>query len=115
MSNSAHHHWESGQRAAEQDASADDVFEVLRKERRRTVLSVLRNRDSPTDVGALARAVADARTGDPGDETVEEVHVALHHVDLPKLDAVDLVDHDRDADKVGLPGDDFAGVPIDIE
>lgn len=114
MSNSAHHR-KAQSSAIEPDASLDELFGVLREERRRTVLSVLAGRSGPLDVRELARAVAERGHDDPSDEVVEDVHVTLHHVHLPKLAAVSLVDYDRDARTVNRPGDGFAGVPIDIK
>lgn len=115
MNDSAHYHREARPSATEQDASLDELFDLLRDDRRRTVLSVLDGRDSPIDVSTLARAVADSRHDDPSDEAIEDVRVTLHHVHLPKLAAASLVDYDRDARTVDRPGSGFTGVSIDVE
>lgn len=74
--------------AMARDVSRDELFEILASERRRTVVSVLADREPPVGVDALARAVAE-RGGDP-----ESVRVSLYHIHLPKLDAVGLITFD---------------------
>lgn len=103
---------------AQNELATDDVFDVLSVERRRTVLSIVGERNSSIDGAALARAVAareyDATQEAVSDEIVKQVHVTLHHIHLPKLDEADLVSYDRE-DGVVEGTDGVDGVPIEIE
>jgi hypothetical protein len=88
------------------ELSADGLFDVFANERRRLSLTELAARGSDLHVETLARRVA-ARESDVAPDAVpqaamEEVHVSLHHVHLPKLDDADLVEYDRDARRVEL-------------
>ena len=79
--------------------SRADLCAALASERRRAALSALSEAEGPIEVPALARTVAGReRTAgaSPADERVERVHVALFHVDLPKLADLGVVDYDRD-------------------
>lgn len=100
------------------ESSIDDLFEVLTEVRRRRILSVLSEHESPMDVEALARTVAaretDVSPASVSESIVEEVHITIHHVHLPKLDDVSLVDYDREEKTVTTTGTADA-VPIDIE
>ena len=104
--------------AADTEASTDELLDVLGHARRRAVLTVLADRSSSMGVEQLAHHVAarerESELAAVPDDAVEETHVTLHHVHLPKLDEADLVDHDREDKSVTLTGDD-GGVPIDIE
>lgn len=100
--------------ATEAAPPLDVIMRALAVPRRRHVLTVLSN-EGRTDVPSLATAVArleardDAggrgagngrRSADGGQVTPEhreDVHVALHHVHVPKLDDAGLVDYDREA------------------
>lgn len=94
----------------------DDVLANLADERRRTVLSVLEDRDAPVGTEDLARAVA-ARDGPADPETVADLRVSLSHVHLPKLADADLIGYDRDTGRaayVGHPAlpDEGLDVPV---
>lgn len=81
-------------------AGGTDVLATLAKERRRTVLSVLEERDGPTTETDVARTIARLEAGAdgvPGDETIDALRASLHHVDLPKLEEAGLVEHDRES------------------
>lgn len=102
--------------ATRNESSVDDGFDVLAAGRRRTTLAVLSERRRPTDCETLARAVASRERGtareNVSDDTVERVHVRLHHVHLPKLDGYGLVDYDRENGVVEPTGD---GTSIAVE
>ena len=101
----------------ENEPSVDELFDVLGDERRRRVLAVLAERQSPIDAKQLAFAVATRGNDDTvtlSESVVEDVHVTLHHVHLPKLDEAGLVDFDRDDHTVATTTAADA-VPIDIE
>ena len=117
MSNSANPYAESHASTAD-EPSVDELFDVLSQTRRRTVLSILTERQSAMDVSALADEVAaretDAAPATLSESTVHEIKVTLHHVHLPKLDDVELVDYDRD-DRTVTTTNTTDAVPIDIE
>jgi len=87
----------------EQDGLDDaTIFEVLGNERRRACLHCLAEHETDLSVSTLgrqvARAVADAETD--SDEIYDSVYVSLCQTHLPKLDAVGLVEYDRDRKRV---------------
>jgi hypothetical protein len=84
------------------ERSLDDEFEALAASRRRRALYVLSRTDDSTTLADLADAVA-SLPDDDGDP--EEVAASLHHVHLPKLAALDVVDYDADDDAVEAVGD----------
>ncbi len=75
-----------------------DVYDALSNERRRRVLSMLSEETTPLDVAELAHVVATAETADQPhgtlDDHVTRVHTSLHHVHLPKLADLGLVEYD---------------------
>lgn len=81
--------------------SEDERNRLLASERRRVTLDVLADRTAPVSLRDLAAAVAaheaDVRTDD---EAVERVAITLHHVHLPKLAALGVVDYDADEARV---------------
>lgn len=80
------------------------IFRALADERRREILSILRDRASSVDVEELAvQLVAAEREKSLFDVTeaeVEELHASLWHVQLPVLEDTDLVDWDDEAETV---------------
>ena len=83
------------------------LFDVLSRPERRYLLYYLRDREAAA-VEELATVLAGwLQTRRDATEVVtpserERIRVALHHVDLPKLEAAGLVRHDRDSGDVGL-------------
>ncbi|WP_276300854.1 DUF7344 domain-containing protein [Halorussus lipolyticus] len=81
----------------------DGVLSALAVERRRTLLSVLREKDA-LEPGELAERVAvrEVRRGagestpTPTDDEIASVRASLRHSHLPKLAGVGLVDRDED-------------------
>jgi hypothetical protein len=85
----------------DENASVSRLFEVLADERRRTLVAVLFDQTAPVDAVTLARHVA-ARTADVSpdavpSEAVDEVHLTLHHVHLPKMAQAGLLTFDSEA------------------
>lgn len=75
-----------------------ELHRLLSAERRRIVIDVLATRDPPAELADIARAVA-SREHDDGAvdaKTAESVEISLHHVHLPKLAAVDVIDYNPD-------------------
>ncbi|WP_336337149.1 DUF7344 domain-containing protein [Haloarcula brevis] len=78
------------------------MFELLGNERRRACLQCLAAHETPQSVSALgrevARTVADAETD--SDDLYDSVYVSLCQTHLPKLDAVGLVEYERERKQV---------------
>lgn len=76
------------------------LYGALADVRRRTVLTVLRERDTPIAESQLARVLAAREASDtPAAITTadhERVQLSLHHVHLPHLEAVGLVERTDD-------------------
>ena len=68
--------------------------------RRRTVLAVLDESRCPINLDELASAVADREGVADTASAVEEIHIDLHHVHLPKMDALGVLSYDPDASRV---------------
>ena len=82
----------------------DEVYSALASERRREVLSVLMRDSTPMDVRTLARRITVQEACDNSkmvtEESIQEVHVTLHHNHLPKLADLDLIVYDTDEETV---------------
>lgn len=84
------------------EAEADDLDEVfshLANDRRRILLTILRNEPKPISLTTLARELLERETQqtdlDPG--TVEDVIVLMYHTHLPELANADLIEYHPDA------------------
>ncbi|WP_254279838.1 DUF7344 domain-containing protein [Haloarcula marina] len=64
---------------------------VLTSERRRTTIDILHEMDCPIDLQELSRQVAVRETGDSDSE---QVALTLHHLHLPLLDDLDLLEYE---------------------
>jgi hypothetical protein len=93
--------------SAEEDTLTQDVvFDILSSARRRYVLYLLRQSDSPIELTTLAEQVAAWEN----DTTVEElnkqqrkrVYVSLYQTHIPKLEDSGLVEYDGDTGDVSL-------------
>jgi hypothetical protein len=82
----------------------NEVYDILRNERRRHVLRFLRRNGTTTTIGDLADAIAEAETGEspPPSDTRQSVYVSLHQTHLPKLDNLGVIEYDRDERTVQL-------------
>jgi len=84
----------------------NEVYDILRNERRRNVLRHLQSEggDATVTIGDLADAIATAETGEspPPSDTRQSVYVSLHQTHLPKLDNLGVVEYDRDDRTVEL-------------
>lgn len=93
--------------AADADVSLprSDVYELLANERRRYVLSVLREH-GPVPLPDLADEVAnrehDAPLPQVPEDAVLRVYLSLWHVHVPKLADADVVTYDQETDTVAL-------------
>lgn len=86
------------QRILETEAEGwDDVLANLANDRRRIILSVLKDRDAPMARADLAIEIHAHETGGRSDldyDAVQDCCATLHHVDLPKLQQAGLVAYD---------------------
>lgn len=84
-------------------ADLDAVFAALSHPRRRYLLSALATHDGERPLTCLATDVVawehDQPREDVCTEALEHCCIALHHVHLPKLAALGVVDYDSDGDR----------------
>lgn len=81
----------------------DVVLSAVADEHRRAVLRSLNRTDGKVlEIDALVDRVAErVRNGEPpNDEHRRRVHIALHHVHLPKLEACGMILHDTETKQV---------------
>lgn len=77
--------------------TGSDYHRLVRDERRRRIVRVLLDRGTPIELSELATAVG-TRAENAG--VADDVSISLHHVHLPLLDDVGVVDYDPDACRV---------------
>lgn len=75
-----------------------DTYRLLASERCTVAFDMLSERTAPVELEDLARAVAAFES--EGEDAVDEATIRLHHVHLPKLDELGLIDYDRAANRV---------------
>lgn len=80
----------------------DDALSNLADERRRVLLTVLRDARTSLTRTDLARELLRSEETDlvPDSESVDDVLVSLHHVHLPALVDAGLVEYDRETDRI---------------
>lgn len=91
------------------ELSRDDLFSMLRNERRREVIHYLRNHEEPVDLRDLSEHIAAMENDCEPDEVTykqrKRVQTALYQMHLPKLAEQEIVAYDRRAGRVELaPG-----------
>ena len=76
--------------------SPSERHRILAAERRRLALDYLADRTGPVDIEELAAAIAARETDEnsPDDDTVRQVAISLHHVHLPKMAAIGVIDYE---------------------
>lgn len=79
------------------DLSDDEQLQLLSNERRRAVLAVLAEAEVPLTVDEIAPAVERRVPGNPHRRTVR---VSLHHVHLPMLADLGVLEYDPDDHRV---------------
>ena len=86
--------------------SLNNLFDVLRKERRRYVLYYLDAEDRPVPIDELVEQIANWTTdADPHsipDEKYDRTEIELTHADLPKLSEEPYVHYNRDTGHIEL-------------
>lgn len=83
--------------ASNPELRASERHELLETKRRRIVLSVLTDARGAIDLADIARAVATQESGGGAvtDGDMKRIERMLHHIDLPILDAVGVIDYDE--------------------
>ncbi|WP_276258511.1 DUF7344 domain-containing protein [Haloglomus litoreum] len=81
-----------------------EVYEILRNDRRRATIEVLRKKLGSVSLRALSEAIAERETGEspPPRNVRESVYNSLHQTHLPKLDERGVIEYDRDRKTVQL-------------
>lgn len=86
--------------------TTDTIFDVLSHSHRRTLLAILHTHDQPQAIADIARAIAERTHGAPLDEipgeTIERIEASLHHIHIPKLQAVDSIVFNPDRNVLAL-------------
>lgn len=79
----------------------DDYHRLLASRRRRLLLQELVTRTPPTARRGLARTLAEREVGsDIGAEQVDRVDISLHHVHLPLLAELGVLEYDTTAEQI---------------
>jgi len=88
----------------------DTRHRILSSKRRRVLLDLLDDRQTPVDLDVLAEAVEIRENGGGArSEGVEPVAVTLHHNHLPRLAEAGIVEYDPVARRVESVRDDLTG------
>lgn len=89
-------------------------LKLLANRHRRTVVTVLQERDEPVSVEELVDLLVSRDSEDPTEAERRNVRVSLHHNHLPQLQAFDVLSYDVDAGTVSLrPAADRLTRPVD--
>ncbi|MFC7139045.1 hypothetical protein ACFQMA_04230 [Halosimplex aquaticum] len=84
----------------------DHVFEILKNERRRTVLHYLREHGGTVSLGELAEHVAAVENGTTVAQVTSNerkcVYVGLYQCHLPKMDDMDIVEFNQNRGRISL-------------
>lgn len=93
----------------------DAVLDVCKHEHRRIVLAALADQRQSVSINDLAKAIVKYNHHTPLTEadgkTITGIQTALHHVHLPKLEAVGLVEYDSERQLVEPTAQLERGVP----
>lgn len=81
-----------------------EIHEILRNDRRRATVEVLREKMGSVSLRDLSEAIAEreAETATPSTNLRKSVYNSLHQTHLPKLDERGIIDYDRDRKTVRL-------------
>jgi hypothetical protein len=82
----------------------NEVYDILRNERRRHVLRYLVDDGDASTIADIADHIAEIESGEspPPSDTRQSVYVSLHQTHLPKLDGLGVVEYDREERTVRL-------------
>jgi len=82
------------------DLDADERYDLLAAERRRAVLAVLDERGAPVALDDLTEAVAARESDETRGEARGRLAISLHHVHLPRMADLGVLDYDAGANRV---------------
>ncbi|WP_323192742.1 hypothetical protein [Halostella sp. PRR32] len=92
----------------------DTTFELLARERRRTVLYCLRASDGQLSLSELVDRVAEREAAESApDDDQQETAISLSQVHLPKLADAGVIEYDRQEQLVEHEGDPFVETFLD--
>jgi len=79
-----------------------EYYRLMAVRRRRTTLAALAELGAPVDLDELATAVSKRERESPAadEATIDRIAVRLHHLHLPKMDALGVLDYDHNANRV---------------
>lgn len=80
--------------------SESSRYELLANERRRRTLAILAERDEAISLEELASELANRAGDESGAAGATDAAIGLHHIHLPKLDTVGLIDYDPETHNV---------------
>jgi hypothetical protein len=80
----------------------DTVIAGLANKRRRLLLAILRDRQEPISHTALVRRIIQRERGESerANAVVDDIDLALKHTHLPLLGNADIIEYDREADRI---------------
>ncbi|WP_276261521.1 DUF7344 domain-containing protein [Haloglomus litoreum] len=88
------------------DLPLDQVFDVLRNERRRLVLRYLEESEGPHTIGELAEHIAAHENDKPiaqlSSDERKRAYVGLYQCHLPKMDSMGIVQFNKDRGRIAL-------------
>jgi len=94
------------QRSNGSELSKDEVFELLRNSRRRTVIRYLRSGDGEASLSELAEHTAalenDIEVAELSSDQRKRVYIGLYQCHLPKMDSLGVVEYDKNRGTVEL-------------
>lgn len=84
------------------DLTESERYRLLADVRRRRTLDVLSNATATVELSELAAAVAERAEAHSGERTVvtNRVAISLHHVHLPRMDELGVLDYDSDSNLI---------------
>lgn len=88
------------------DLSTSERCSLLASDRRRLALDILTGKTAPVELEELAVGIAAREGGSDAvdEETVERVAITLHHVHLPKMVDLGVLDYDPKTNRIDPDG-----------
>lgn len=84
-----------------EELNEDEQYRLLASPHRRAALAALADRSAPVDLEDLAREVVASECDDADDGAcADEVAIRLHHVHLPKMVELGVLDYDPETARV---------------
>lgn len=81
--------------------TTSERHELLAAERRRVTLDILAGRVAPVDLVEVATEVVTREDGvDAGEEATKRVTLSLHHIHLPKMADLGVLEYDPDSHRI---------------